>query len=154
MWIVDMQLSQEQLQKKNQELVEIYREKSKKHAQITNLYNLLKSRAMRSQIQTAASDSASQTIESLEASKAGLTPDAGLHPPLSSLIASPTSRQHGPYPVTNDSNEQLHRNQRGRAGIGSPNNNLDNIAMAPPSRPPGPLRGGEYQLILGPKSPI
>src|SRR5205814_2346290 len=128
------QLSQEQLQKKNQELVEIYREKSKKHAQITNLYNLLKSRAMRSQIQTAASDSASQTIESLEASKA---PDAGLHPPLSSLIASPTSRQYGPYPVPNDSNEQLYRNQRGRVGIGSSNNHLDNIAMAPPSRPPG-----------------
>lgn len=60
-----MQISQEQLLKKNQELVELYRDKSKKHAQVTNLYNILKSRAMRSQIATAATDSISQTLNSL-----------------------------------------------------------------------------------------
>ncbi|KAI5286124.1 hypothetical protein KEM54_000042, partial [Ascosphaera aggregata] len=63
--IQDMQISQEQLLKKNQELVELYRDKSKKHAQVTNLYNILKSRAMRTQIQTAATDSISQTLDSL-----------------------------------------------------------------------------------------
>jgi E3 ubiquitin-protein ligase CCNP1IP1 len=60
-----MQLTQDQLQKKNEEVIEMYQEKCKKHTQMTNLYNLLKSRAMRSQIQTAASDSVSQTLQSL-----------------------------------------------------------------------------------------
>lgn len=59
----DMQTAQEQLQKKNQELFEMYREKSKKFTQITNLYNLLKSRAMKSQMQTAASDSVSRALD-------------------------------------------------------------------------------------------
>lgn len=60
-----MQLAQDQLQKKNDELIALYQEKCKKHTQMTNLYNLLKSRAMRSQIQTAASDSVSQTLKTL-----------------------------------------------------------------------------------------
>lgn len=60
-----MQLTQDQLQKKHEEVIEMYQEKCKKHTQMTNLYNLLKSRAMRSQIQTAASDSVSQTLQSL-----------------------------------------------------------------------------------------
>lgn len=58
---LDMQEAQEQLQKKNQELADLYREKSKKLSQMTNLYNLLKARAMRSQMQNAASDTVSQT---------------------------------------------------------------------------------------------
>ncbi|KAL1972952.1 hypothetical protein VTN31DRAFT_6494 [Thermomyces dupontii] len=53
----EMQLNQEQLQKKNDELIVMYQEKCRKHTQMTNLYNLLKSRAMKSQIKTAASDS-------------------------------------------------------------------------------------------------
>ncbi|KAJ5643439.1 uncharacterized protein N7484_005946 [Penicillium longicatenatum] len=44
----DLQAVQEQLQKKNQELVDLYREKSTKLTQMTNLYNILKARAMRS----------------------------------------------------------------------------------------------------------
>jgi hypothetical protein len=60
-----MQLDQEQLHKKNEELMALYQEKSRKHTQITNLYNLLKSRAMMSHIQTAASDSVSHALSSL-----------------------------------------------------------------------------------------
>ncbi|OKL57511.1 hypothetical protein UA08_07247 [Talaromyces atroroseus] len=63
--IADMQLTQDQLQKKIEELSSLYQDKCKKHTQMTNLYNLLKSQAMRSQIQTAASDSVSQTLKSL-----------------------------------------------------------------------------------------
>lgn len=64
MGIADIQTAHNSLIKKNQELAELYREKSKKHMQITNLYNLLKSRVMRSQIQTAATDSVAHTLES------------------------------------------------------------------------------------------
>ncbi|OJK04358.1 hypothetical protein ASPACDRAFT_55849 [Aspergillus aculeatus ATCC 16872] len=63
--ISDMQTTQDQLRKKNQELVDMYREKCTRFTQITNLYNLLKSRAMKSQMQTAATDSVHQTLNSL-----------------------------------------------------------------------------------------
>ncbi|EED13158.1 conserved hypothetical protein [Talaromyces stipitatus ATCC 10500] len=51
--LADMQMAQDQLQKRNDELIALYHEKCKKHTQMTNLYNLLKSRAMPSQIQAA-----------------------------------------------------------------------------------------------------
>ncbi|GKZ80220.1 hypothetical protein AnigIFM56816_004437 [Aspergillus niger] len=75
--ISDMETAQDQLRKKNQELVDMYREKCKKFTQMTNLYNILKSRAMRSQMQTAATDTVSQALDSLTASRnnpTGLVP--------------------------------------------------------------------------------
>ncbi|KAI5293240.1 hypothetical protein KEM52_005723, partial [Ascosphaera acerosa] len=58
----DTQLAHDQALKKNQELIELYRDKCRKHTQVTNLYNILKGRAMRSQIQTAATDQLSHTL--------------------------------------------------------------------------------------------
>lgn len=131
----DMQTSQEQLQKKNQELFDMYREKSKKFTQITNLYNLLKSRAMKSQMQTAASDSVSQALDSIAPSR---------HQPSTSVPNRPTSIPQVPqtpsskqyYPVDQEGVEQLHRYQRSGTGS-SKGRKRNDISMPPPSRPAG-----------------
>lgn len=59
------QIDQKTLQQKNVELVEMYREKSKKQAQTQHLYDTLKKRVMTSQVQTAASDSVAQATGSI-----------------------------------------------------------------------------------------
>ena len=140
-----MQDTHEQLGKKNQELADLYRDKCKKFTQITNLYNLLKTRAMRSQMQTAASDSVSQALRSLA------PPQAEPHhamPPLSNTNTvrgpppqTPSARQQSAFPVDTEGVEQLHRHQR--SGTGSsrgPKRRAAVSAMAPPSRPVGPIR--------------
>lgn len=139
-----MQLCQEQLHKKNQELVEMYREKSKKHTQVTNLYNLLKSRAMRSQIQSAASDSVAHTLESFSGSRAESTSFPDLHQTLSSHTPLPRANHHDQYPIDQNGIEQLHRHQKsgsgsgngsGNASVNMNHSNLNTISMPPPNRP-------------------
>lgn len=61
------QNEQKALQQKNLELIEMYREKSKKQAQTQHLYDTLKKRVMTSQVQTAASDSVAQAVNSISA---------------------------------------------------------------------------------------
>ncbi|EAW06745.1 uncharacterized protein ACLA_084400 [Aspergillus clavatus NRRL 1] len=131
----DMQTTQDQLRKKNQELVDLYREKCKKFAQITNLYNLLKSRAMRSQMQTAASDTVSQALGSLATTAnqplpSGLSKSGNISRP----PQTPLSRQSNPFPINVEGVEQLHRHQR--SGTGSSkgvNQKAHNAAMPPPA---------------------
>jgi E3 ubiquitin-protein ligase CCNP1IP1 len=60
MLIPGLQVDHKTLQQKNAELVEMYREKSKKQAQTQHLYDTLKKRVMTSQVQTAASDTVAQ----------------------------------------------------------------------------------------------
>ncbi|KKK12414.1 hypothetical protein ARAM_002330 [Aspergillus rambellii] len=130
--LADMQRAQEQLTKKNQELVDMYREKCKKFSQITNLYNLLKSRAMRSQMQNAA---VSQALNSLDTPRNGPTSLApksagGTGPP-----QTPSTYQPKVYPVDPDGVEQLHRHQR--SGTGSSKGakkKADASTMPPPNR--------------------
>ncbi|PGH08087.1 hypothetical protein AJ79_06087 [Helicocarpus griseus UAMH5409] len=136
--IAEMQINQEQLQKKNHELVEIYRDKCKKHAQITNMYNLLKSRAMRSQIQTAASDSVTQVLESLGGGPKSNSSTEDLYRPLTSLAQSPRRSPVG-YHTTTAGIEQLHPHQRSGSG-GATKNNMDSAAMPPPTNMPPPFR--------------
>lgn len=52
-----MELNQEDLQKKTNELADALREKTRKHNQMQELYNKLKRRALYSQVPTAVSDS-------------------------------------------------------------------------------------------------
>ncbi|KAL3479331.1 hypothetical protein BJX99DRAFT_244928 [Aspergillus californicus] len=138
--LADMQTAQEQLRKKNQELADMYREKCKKFSQITNLYNLLKSRAMRSQVQTAA---ATQAINSLETPRNDLaiftTNNLVSAPP-----QTPSTFQQRAYAMDLDGVEQLHRHQR--SGTGSSKGTkqkADIVAMPPPSRPGPVLRRGD-----------
>lgn len=139
----EMQNTHEQLQKKNEELADLYREKCKKFTQITNLYNLLKTRAMRSQMQTAASDSVSQALRSLAPLQA--EPRSAM-PSLSNTVAgpppqTPSSRQQSAFPVDTEGVEQLHRHQRSGTGSSRGTKRRAAItAMAPPSRPVGPIR--------------
>ena len=140
-----MQTAQEQLQKKNQELFEMYREKSKKFTQITNLYNLLKSRAMKSQMQTAASDSVSRALDSIAPSR---------HQPSTSVPNRPTSIPQVPqtpsskqyYPVDQEGVEQLHRYQRSGTGS-SKGRKRNDISRPPPSRPTGAAGAGKNDIL-------
>ncbi|GAQ03086.1 E3 ubiquitin-protein ligase CCNB1IP1 [Aspergillus lentulus] len=137
----DMQATEEQLRKKNQELVDLYREKCKKFAQITNLYNLLKSRAMRSQMKTAASDTVSRTLNSLgnsgnEPSVSGMSRPMGVSRP----PQTPTSRQGNPHPVNLEGVEQLHRHQRSGTGSSKGAKQKVDAAVMPPPTVPVNLR--------------
>ncbi|KAE8356345.1 hypothetical protein BDV28DRAFT_165021 [Aspergillus coremiiformis] len=144
----DMQATHEQLQKKNQELVDLYREKCKKFSQITNLYNLLKSRAMRSHLQNAASDSVSQALNSLGASRNDPATTSASNRPLGPPIPPqvPSSRQQNVFPVDQEGVEQLHRYQR--SGTGSSKGarkRSSTAAMLPPSLP-GNTRNREVPM--------
>ena len=105
--IPDMQSAQEDLQKNNQELNDMCRDKTNKLTQMTNLYNLLKSRAMRSRMQTAASDTVSNSViaECLSIPLASRSPLAPAS--ISRFAKTPTlPRQHG------WSSNSSHRHQR------------------------------------------
>ncbi|KAI9836352.1 MAG: hypothetical protein M1819_001381 [Sarea resinae] len=54
----------DELQRKNHEIVEAFREKSRKHLQTQQLYDKLKRRTLLSQVQSAASLSVDQTVQS------------------------------------------------------------------------------------------
>ncbi|KAE8555621.1 hypothetical protein EYB25_000319 [Talaromyces marneffei] len=137
--LADMQQAQDQLQKKNDELIALYQEKCKKHTQMTNLYNLLKSRAMRSQIQTAASDSVSQTLKFLPQA----TNNTRLNRSLVLQTAMTASRHFDALSSTEkrngkNSTERLFRHQR--SGSASSKSKEDPFmarvgAMPPPQLP-------------------
>ncbi|RAH50337.1 uncharacterized protein BO95DRAFT_352703 [Aspergillus brunneoviolaceus CBS 621.78] len=154
-WQPDMQTTQDQLRKKNQELVDMYREKCTRFTQITNLYNLLKSRAMKSQMQTAATDSVHQTLNSLP------LPLPPLPQSQSHQTSMPPQTPLHRYPVDREGVEQLHRHQR--SGTGSSKGaatqiqkqkqkqNADAVAMPPPL-PPGRLQGDPRHRTVMPRS--
>lgn len=162
-----MKSNEEQLVKKNQELVDIYREKSKKYAQVTNLYNLLKSRAMRSQIKTAATDSVAHALEPYGRSNVNPVPAmpnatarnditshtnnnahgyVPHHRPVTSLTGIPPVNSAYPNrqsPSLNQSEiERLHRHQRsGSSSSGGFNHNQQRRGSLDGYNMPPPLAG-------------
>jgi E3 ubiquitin-protein ligase CCNP1IP1 len=142
--IPDMQSAQEDLQKKNQELNDLCRDKTNKLAQMTNLYNLLKSRAMRSRMQTAASDTVSQALSSLNAPPPVSIPLTS-RSPLAPASASKFPKTP-PFPVNTDGVEQLHRHQRSGTGSSkrSKTKTPREALMPPPTRPNWDGRHGMY----------
>ncbi|KAL4803868.1 hypothetical protein BDV18DRAFT_40160 [Aspergillus unguis] len=136
----DMQAAQEQLRKKNQELADMYREKCKKFTQITHLYNILKTRAMKSQMQTAA---ASEAVDSVEPPRNGLTGLAMRNIGVSAPPQTPSTFQQRTYQVDLEGVEQLHRHQRSGTGSSKGPKQKDAMAMPPPNRPVVGLRMGE-----------
>lgn len=145
-----MQATQEQLQRKNQEMADLYREKSKKLTQMTNLYNLLKARAMRSRMQTAASDTVSQTLDLFSARNPFSVSVPASGPTLmpSAPAPAPCPPQTPSLPVNNDGVEQLHRFQR--SGTGSSrrvrSKAADAVTMPPPHRPNWNARNRMFSL--------
>ncbi|KAJ5184145.1 cyclin [Penicillium capsulatum] len=130
----DMQAAQEVLQKKNQDLVDLYREKSKKLSQMTNLYNLLKARAMRSQMQSAASDTVSQALHTMTSCGGPSLPE-----PLSGHSRRPTGPIARPppspsFPMSPDGVERLHRYQRSATGRSRRAEKTSDGAPMPPPR--------------------
>lgn len=173
-----MHSNQEQLLKKNQEIADLYREKSKKFTQITNLYNLLKSRAMKSQMETAVSGTVTQALDSMSSSRNSVplpapqpqpTPAPPRRPPapppttttstssqrvfIPNLPLTPSARFRNTHPVNQEGAEQLHSYQR--SGTGSSRGvkrKMDMTAMPPPSRvignPKNGIKKGPITIIL------
>ena len=136
-----MQAAQEQLEKKTQELADLNREKSQKLSQMTNLYNLLKARAMRTEMQTAASDTVCQTLNNLSSRNSTMLPPTQTYDQPTPITTKARSRQGHtpnthPYPLSPEGVERLHRYQRSGTGssrrAGEQN---ETIPMAPPRRP-------------------
>ncbi|KAJ5783148.1 hypothetical protein N7457_004922 [Penicillium paradoxum] len=141
--LTDMQSTQEDLQRKNQELNDMYRDKNNKLAQMTNLYNLLKTRAMRSRMQTAASDTVSQALSSLNAPPPVSIPFSDALP-----VPSVPKKRHPKtptFPINKDGVEQLHRHQRSGTGSSKRARTQTPLeaAMPPPSRPNWNERNGK-----------
>jgi hypothetical protein len=115
----------------------MYREKCKKHTQMTNLYNLLKGRAMRSQMQTAASDSVSHALNSLPGTRNEemISMNRGRTGQQQSHHQTPSSRQFGSFRTDRHGIEQLHRHQRSGSGSSRGGGGLVAAAMPPPKRP-------------------
>lgn len=110
----------------------MYREKSKKQAQTQHLYDTLKKRVMTSQVQTAASDSVAQAINSM----------SGV--PRAQTFGNPSFPQ--PQPPGYRANDQRASDQYQQGGHGrspsrsSRNAHVENEASAMPP-PQGPLAG-------------
>ena len=62
-FVTGMQADQDNLKRKNEELTQVLREKSRKLLQTQELYDKLKRRAMLGQVQDAASDAVDETIQ-------------------------------------------------------------------------------------------
>jgi E3 ubiquitin-protein ligase CCNP1IP1 len=67
--VTGMQADQDNLKRKNEELTQVLREKSRKLLQTQELYDKLKRRAMLGQVQDAASDAVDDTIEASTTAK-------------------------------------------------------------------------------------
>ena len=85
-----MQVDQESLRRKNEELIQAFREKSRKQLQTQELYDKLKRRAMLGQVQNAASDAVDHTIqESVAANRfVDRVGDQGQRPPQPPLFSN------------------------------------------------------------------
>jgi E3 ubiquitin-protein ligase CCNP1IP1 len=93
-----MVVDQDSLRRKNEELAQAFREKSRKHLQTQELYDKLKRRAMLGQVQNAASDAVDHTIQASAASNRFMDPEAGgnqhhQQPPLFTDLQAKTREQ-------------------------------------------------------------
>lgn len=114
-----MAVDQDSLRRKNEELLQALREKSRKQLQTQELYDKLKRRAMLGQVQNAAGDAADHTIQASVAAnrlveRVGNPGQQNIHPPRLSNM-QPTLQR--PNLVT--SSNIAPPNSTGRAGDGA-----------------------------------
>ncbi|KAJ5453579.1 uncharacterized protein N7458_004535 [Penicillium daleae] len=140
--------AQEQLQKKNQELVDLYREKSKKLTQMTNLYNLLKARAMKSRMETAASENVSQTLNTLSSRTGPTVPPAQPGTSMPNIQKARTPKTPS-FPFSPEGVEQLHRYQR--SGTGS--SKMSRLQPGGKSAMPPPAGHAVFNVRTGMSNP-
>lgn len=144
----DLQAAQEQLQKKNQELVDLYREKSKKLTQMTNLYNLLKARAMKSRMETAASENVSQTLNTFSSRTGPTVPPAQPGTSMPNIQKARTPKTPS-FPFSPEGVEQLHRYQR--SGTGS--SKMSRLQPGGKSAMPPPAGHAVFNVRTGKSNP-
>jgi len=86
-----MLVDQDNLRRKNEELAQAFRDKSRKHSQTQELYDKLKRRVMLGQVQNAASDAVDHTINTSAVSNRFMDPTTGFEqaPRQSLLFAGP-----------------------------------------------------------------
>lgn len=118
-------------------MVDLYREKSRKHAQAQKLYDTLKQKYQAGQMQSAASANVAQAIESIDAERRPETfnvlPDP--RPRYPDTTTAPYIEGRHPRPSSlHGSIEQLHPHQRsGSSAVGSTGAG-DHLRMPPPER--------------------
>lgn len=147
-----MQLNQEDLQKKTNELADALREKTRKYTQMQELYNKLKRRTLYSQVQTAASDAVDQTLRSNSSSRYPLDDTTGDVPGRDNLQHSAASRplqgdshflgQHPPMPGI-----------QGHGGTSAINNVSASNMIRSFARPESGRGGGIQQASCTPQFP-
>lgn len=127
-----MHVEHENLTRKNYELVEAFREKSRKHLQTQELYDRLKRKALMSDVQTAASESVDQVLQSASGHRFTDRGDhAGINSQYQASTAAQRQRQYPQFLVDHAGIEQLHHHHRnGSAGSGGSGN-----MGPPPGRP-------------------
>ncbi|ERF68709.1 hypothetical protein EPUS_05770 [Endocarpon pusillum Z07020] len=128
--VKSLQIDQKTLQQKNVELVEMYRDKSKKQAQTQHLYDTLKKRVMTSQVQTAASDSVAQAINSMSSIPRPQTfGDASVQQPPPPNYRTNDQRGNMQY-------EHAHHSRSPSRSSKNAHAEAEASAMPPPSGPP------------------
>jgi E3 ubiquitin-protein ligase CCNP1IP1 len=146
-------MDREHIQHKNHELAEAYREKSRKHLQIQELYDKLKRRTLYSQVQNAALETVDRTLHTSSAMSsnfAGKTGEMGMGQQI--MGEAQKLPRHQRLPVDRQGVEQVHSHQRsGSASSGSPKHAAGN--MAPPlsatgGQGSGPWAGGNTHGLL------
>ena len=86
-------MDQDNLRRKNEELAQAFRDKSRKNSQTQELYDKLKRRVMLGQVQNAASDAVDHTIHASGAANRLMDPTTGFdHRPRQSPLFSGTRR--------------------------------------------------------------
>lgn len=73
----DLLVDQDNLRRKNEELAQAFRDKSRKHSQTQELYDKLKRRVMLGQVQNAASDAVDHTIHASAVNNRFIDPTTG-----------------------------------------------------------------------------
>ncbi|KAI9872315.1 MAG: hypothetical protein M1830_001791 [Pleopsidium flavum] len=125
-------LEHENLARKNYDLVEAYREKSRKHLQTQELYDRLKRKALMSDVQTAASESVDQVLQSASGHRfTERAENAGLNLQYQGSAAAQRQRQYPHFLADHTGIEQLHHHQRDGSGGSGGSGNMG----PPPGRP-------------------
>jgi len=135
--VTGLTVENETLEQRNAEVVDLYREKSRKHAQAQKLYDTLKQKYQAEQMQTAASANVAQAIESIDAERRPET--FNVVPDRRQRFTDTTAPQleGGPSrrPSVLGTVEQLHPHQRsGSSAIGSAGAG-DQQGISAPERP-------------------
>lgn len=123
-----LHIEHDDLARKNHELVEAFREKSRKHIQTQELYDRLKRKALMTDVQTAASESVHHVLQSASGQRyTDRGGDARINQPYQATSQAQRQRQYPQFLVDHNGIERLQHHQRdGSHGSGGGGN------MGPP----------------------